>query len=58
MINELSIETIAEGVETPAQVKFLKRIHCPLVQGFLFDQPLTTSDFEKRLKAPHYYESI
>ena len=58
MINELSIETIAEGVETPAQVKFLKRIHCPLVQGFLFDQPLTVSDFEKRLKAPHYYESI
>lgn len=58
MINELSIDTIAEGVETPAQVKFLKRIHCPLVQGFLFDQPLTISDFEKRLKAPHYYESI
>lgn len=58
MINELSIDTIAEGVETPAQVKFLKRIHCPLVQGFLFDQPLTVSDFEKRLKAPHYYESI
>lgn len=56
MINELSIETIAEGVETPAQVKFLKRIHCPLVQGFLFDQPLTVSDFETRLKAPHYYE--
>ena len=56
MINELSIETIAEGVETPAQVKFLKRIHCPLVQGFLFDQPLTISDFETRLKAPHYYE--
>ena len=58
MINELSIETIAEGVETPAQVKFLKRIHCPLVQGFLFDQPLTVSDFEKRLKAPHYYENV
>lgn len=58
MINELSIETIAEGVETPAQVKFLKRIHCPLVQGFLFDQPLTISDFEKRLRSPHYYESI
>ena len=58
MINELSIDTIAEGVETPAQVKFLKRIHCPLVQGFLFDQPLTISDFERRLKAPHYYESI
>ena len=58
MINELSIETIAEGVETPAQVKFLKRIHCPLVQGFLFDQPLSVSDFEKRLKAPHYYEYV
>lgn len=56
MINELSIETIAEGVETQAQVKFLKRIHCPIVQGFLFDKPLTHNEFEKRLKDPHYYE--
>lgn len=56
MVNELSIETVAEGVETQAQVKFLKRIHCPIVQGFLFDKPLTHNDFEKRLKDPHYYE--
>lgn len=56
MINELSIETIAEGVETQTQVNFLKRIHCSLVQGFLYDKPLPHDDFEKRLKEPHYYE--
>lgn len=58
MINELSIETIAEGVETEAQVKYLKRIHCPLVQGFLYDKPLTRAEFEKRLRDPHFYEKM
>lgn len=58
MINELNIETIAEGVETQAQMKYLKRIHCPMVQGFLFDKPLSHDDFERRLKDPHYYEKM
>jgi len=35
----LGLNTIAEGVETEAQLKFLKDHECPDVQGFLFSKP-------------------
>ena len=56
MIRELHKEALAEGVETEKQAEFLKSIQCPVVQGFLFDKPLTKEDFEKRLiEAGSYY---
>ncbi|MBN0315038.1 EAL domain-containing protein, partial [Pseudomonas aeruginosa] len=31
---------VAEGVETPQQLAFLRENHCELVQGYLFSRPL------------------
>ena len=43
-----------EGMEQWDQVDFLKSINVKLVQGFLFDKPLTKEDFEGRLKNKVY----
>lgn len=54
MIQDLNREVISEGIETDKQAAFLKRIQSPIVQGFLYDKPLTRNDFEKRLEKPVY----
>ncbi len=41
----LSIELVAEGVETPEQFAFLTRKHCETVQGFLFSRAVPISHF-------------
>jgi len=40
MGHELGMHVIAEGVETPAQLEFLRRSGCDDVQGYLFSRPL------------------
>lgn len=49
LVKDLSMEVIAEGVETKEQADILKSINCNFVQGFLFDRPLEKGVFEKRL---------
>jgi diguanylate cyclase (GGDEF)-like protein/PAS domain S-box-containing protein len=41
----LGIETVAEGVETPAQRKRLGLLGCQLMQGFLASRPLSEAAF-------------
>ena len=43
----LRIPVVAEGVETEGQVKLLKDLGCPLVQGYYFSRPLPASVFEE-----------
>ncbi|MBR1764974.1 MAG: GGDEF domain-containing protein [Ruminococcus sp.] len=54
MAKELGLECIAEGVETMEQVNVLRDNNCELAQGFFFDRPLPTEEFEKRLTTHHY----
>jgi len=42
----LGLHVIAEGVETEAQLKFLKAHGCHAYQGYLFSRPLPVADFE------------
>ena len=46
----LNLDVIAEGVETRAQVNFLKSHGCRYMQGFLFSKPLTGAQLEQVLR--------
>jgi diguanylate cyclase (GGDEF)-like protein/PAS domain S-box-containing protein len=49
MAHTLKLEVIAEGVETAAQLAFLRAHHCDQIQGFHFSRPLAVADLEARL---------
>ena len=49
MIQEMGMNSIAEGVEQKEQIQYLKDAKCYMVQGYVFDMPLTEEDFEQRL---------
>lgn len=55
MVCELNMKVVAEGVETEAQMEFLKAANCHVGQGFLFDHPLPYEEFEKRLCSERVY---
>jgi len=42
----LSLDVIAEGVETEGQLLYLKSIGCQAFQGYLFSKPLPLPDFD------------
>ena len=50
MARALNLRVIAEGVETEAQLDFLRREKCAEMQGFLYSRPLTAADFEHALR--------
>ncbi len=45
------LQVIAEGVETAAQLAFLKQHGCTAFQGYLFSKPVPVTEFEARLGA-------
>ncbi|WP_167224185.1 EAL domain-containing protein [Massilia rubra] len=49
MAHSLKLEVIAEGVETAAQLAFLKRHRCDQVQGYFFSRPLALPALESLL---------
>lgn len=55
MINELDIETVAEGVEGEGQANLLREWNCRVVQGYLYDMPLSAEEFSKRIEDINYY---
>lgn len=44
MATHLGLATVAEGIETEAEAKFLHRSGCKLGQGFLFGKPMTAEE--------------
>lgn len=54
MVENLNEITLCEGVETKAQLNFLKEAGCNIIQGYYFDKPLPRDAFEKRMKEPEY----
>lgn len=50
MSQDIGLDIIAEGVETNEQAQFLSRCGCDTAQGFYYSRPVTTEEFDKRLK--------
>ena len=44
MAHQMNMTVVAEGVETDAQLDYLEKNRCDLVQGYLFSRPVTESD--------------
>lgn len=40
MAHNLKLKVVAEGIETPEQLAFLRRHRCDVGQGYLFDRPI------------------
>jgi len=49
MAQNFRLNVIAEGVETKAQLGFLKQNGCMAYQGYLFSKPVPVEEFEKLL---------
>ena len=49
MAHQLGLKVVAEGVETTAELNFLRHARCDAIQGFLVSRPLPASEFEKLL---------
>lgn len=46
MAESMGLTTIAEGVETPEQLEFLRSHGCREIQGYHLSRPLSATDFE------------
>jgi diguanylate cyclase (GGDEF)-like protein/PAS domain S-box-containing protein len=53
MAKWLHIPVVAEGVETKAQVEFLRRAGCEYVQGYFFGKPAPVTVYEEALSDGH-----
>ncbi len=49
MAHEMSMQVIAEGVETEEQLQFLVDHSCDAIQGYYFSRPLSAEDYAKLL---------
>jgi diguanylate cyclase (GGDEF)-like protein len=52
MARSLGVQTVAEGVENEAQMRFLAALHCDRVQGFFLGRPQAARDLTPRLGPP------
>ncbi len=50
MAHNLHLRVIAEGVETEAQLAYLRKHECDEMQGFHFSRPLPVTDMEQLLR--------
>ncbi|MDP4535341.1 EAL domain-containing protein [Alkalimonas collagenimarina] len=58
MAHHLQITVIAEGVETKAQVAFLRKHHCNEFQGYYFAKPMPAAELELLLGSQQTEEQL
>ncbi len=51
MAREMGIRVVAEGVETSAQVEFLQKQGCNLMQGYYFGFPMDAAECERYIES-------
>ncbi len=49
MVHSLDLKVVAEGVETQAQMDFLKAHGCDEMQGYLISRPVPAAEFVRLL---------
>lgn len=51
LAHSLGLKVVAEGVETEAQLDFLRRQRCEQIQGYIYSKPLPADEFAMLLEA-------
>ena len=47
LVKRLKMTLVAEGIETPEQLEYLRELDCDEVQGYIYSRPLPVEEFEK-----------
>ena len=58
LAHSLGIQVVAEGVETGAQLSFLRDQHCDAMQGYYFSKPVTAEAFAMLVRENRRLEDI
>ncbi|MDB6083079.1 MAG: sensory box protein/response regulator, partial [Gammaproteobacteria bacterium] len=58
LAHSLKLKVVAEGVETPAQLEFLKLAGCDEYQGYHFSRPLPAPEFERLIRASREHDTL
>lgn len=58
LAHSLRLKVVAEGVETAAQLEFLRAIGCDEYQGYHFSRPLPPDAFERLVRARAHAEPL
>jgi EAL domain-containing protein (putative c-di-GMP-specific phosphodiesterase class I) len=40
LAHQLGLKVVAEGVEFPEQIEYLRNYHCDIIQGYIVSRPL------------------
>ncbi|MCH8846039.1 MAG: EAL domain-containing response regulator [Proteobacteria bacterium] len=51
LAKKLNIYTVAEGVETEAELALVKKLGCDQIQGYLIAKPMLADEFEKFIRS-------
>ena len=49
LVQKFEIRTVAEGIELPQQVAYLKEIGCDYVQGYVYYRPMPQAAYDTLL---------
>ncbi len=57
LAKNLKLNVVSEGVDSNAQVEFLKNIGCDMAQGFIFSKPIPMDEYESliRIKKRNFF---